>query len=216
MKLVLVRRILTLLAVAAPIAVRAQRSDASARWAFSAAIGAGVADVPKSASPTYFDASQLTARVGAQRQFGAGLFGGVSLLATVGATGSDCIFGPCAPHVRQHVLSATTSYVHAGVIRRFIPIVSLAAGVARLPEQWASFPRDRTPAANTLSLTAAFDIPLYVRQRTALLLGWETGVIPNAPGDAIHVNALVLSLRHTRQTVSSRSCSSSRFTVDRL
>jgi hypothetical protein len=102
------------------------------------------------------------------------------------------------------VLNANITYIPARAIRRLIPILSLAAGLARLPEQWAAAPRGRTPAANALSLSAALDVPMYVRPRAALLLGWETGVLPNAPGDPVRMNALVLTLRGTRAAPASR------------
>jgi hypothetical protein len=44
-------------------------------------------------------------------------------------------------------------------------------------------------------LNAAVDLPLFVRPRTALLLGWESSLLPNAPGDRILVNTFVLTLR---------------------
>ena len=177
------------------MALHAQRHDDLSRWAISVGVGAGVASVASSAHPTYFDASQLTARVGVQHAIGGGLVGGLALVATIGVTGSDCTLGPCAPQVKQHVLSANVAYHYRRAVRRFVPIVSLGAGVARLPEQWATGVLPRTPAASTVSTSAALDVPIFVRPRAALLIGWESGVLPNAPGGRIRTNALVLSAR---------------------
>jgi hypothetical protein len=47
-------------------------------WAFTAGLGAGIANVPTLASPVYFDASQVTAHLSIQRALGGGLFGGVA------------------------------------------------------------------------------------------------------------------------------------------
>jgi hypothetical protein len=78
-----------------PCLLRAQSADPAPPWTFSAALGAGVADVPTSTAPRYFDSSQLTARLGVQRALGADLHGGVSLLGTFATEGGDCTFGPC-------------------------------------------------------------------------------------------------------------------------
>ena len=174
--------------VVSPGLLRAQPADARSPWNFTAAVGAGVADVPRSTAPRYFDSSQLTARVGVQRTLGADLYGGVSLLGTLATEGGDCTLGACAPQFRHHALSATLSYVRGNIVRRWMPIPTLGAGIARL-ENWD------TPASNTMLLNAAVDLPLLVRPRTALLLGWESSLLPNAPGDRILVNTLVLTLR---------------------
>lgn len=187
---------LTLLLLITPMVLHAQQADGLPRWALSVGAGAGVASVPRSAQPTYCDASQLSARVGAQHVIGGGFVGGLALATTIGVTGSDCTLGPCAPQVKQHVISASVAYHYGRALRRFVPIVSLSAGVARLPEQWATGDRRRTPAANTVSASAALDVPIFVQQRTALLIGWETGVLPDAPGGRIRTNALVLTVRH--------------------
>ena len=181
---------------AAPM-LRGQSHDATSAWTLAAAIGGVVANVPASVAPTYFDATELTARFAAQRSLGAGVFGGVSALATLGTRGSDCTLGPCAPQFRHHALSATLTYVGGPSFRRWRPVPTLASGVARLPEQWAATPGTRTPAANAFYLHAALDVPLLVDSRTALLLGCESGVLPNAPGGRIVTNGLVLTLRHT-------------------
>ncbi len=178
-----------------PCMLNAQSNAQPNGWVLSAGAGVGVANVPTSTTPVYFDATQLTARLAVQHAIGAGFFGGVSLLATVATEGSDCVFGPCAPHFRHHAASASLSYVRGSTPRRWIPIGSLAAGVARLPEHWASTPGTRTPSASTFLLSGALDLPLIVRRRTALLVGWEGSVLPNAPGDRVTVNAITITMR---------------------
>ncbi len=187
-----------------PCVLAAQSREKTTGWAIAASIGAGVADVPTSPTPVYFDASQVTARLAVQRSLGAGFAGGISLLGTIGTTGSDCALGPCAPQFRQSAASATITYIHRASIERWIPIVSLAAGYARLPEQWAAAPETRTPAAGTLLLSGALDVPLVIRSRSAVLVGWESSVLPNAPGDRIAVNTIVFTVRHALRPRSAR------------
>jgi hypothetical protein len=181
----------------APPTMHAQSQDAASAWTVATALGGGVANAPTSMSPTYFDAAQFTARLAVQRALGAGLLGGMSALATLGPRGSDCTLGACAPQFRHHAVTATLTYAWRGAGHRWTPMATLGTGVARLPEQWAATPGTRTPAANTLLLHAALDVPLIVRSRTAVLLGWEHGIMPNAPGGQIATNTLVLTLRHT-------------------
>lgn len=195
-----IRALITAAVCTVPSLLKAQvqAQAPTSGWVIAAGLGVGVANAPASSTPVYFDATQLTARVAAQRTLGAGFSGGVSLLSTLGTEGSDCALGPCAPQFRHHAASATLTYVHRQTVKRWLPIVSVATGVARLPEQWAAAPGTRTPAASTWLVGSAVDLPLVVRPRTALLLGWEGAVMPNAPGDRVVVNTLVLTLRHAR------------------
>lgn len=78
--------------------------------------------------------------------------------------------------------------LRGSTVRRWMPIPTLGAGIARL-QNWDA------PASNTMLLNAAVDLPLWVRPRAALLLGWESSLLPNAPGDRILVNTLVLTMR---------------------
>lgn len=188
--------LVTATACVLPGFLNAQPPSPTRGWVASGSLGAGVANVPDSRTPVYFDATQLTARAAIQHTLGAGFLGGVSLLATVRTAGSDCTLGPCAPQFRHHAASATLTYVHGRTVQRWIPIASVATGVARLPEQWAATPGTRTPAASTWLVGGAVDLPLVVRPRTALLVGWEGSVLPNAPGDRIVVNTIVLTVRH--------------------
>lgn len=193
------RRLFALIAATvcvAPRLLNAQPHAPTNGWVVAASLGADVAIVPDSPTPVYFDATQLTGRLAVQHALRAGFSGGVSLLATLGAEGSDCTLGPCAPQFRHHAASATLTYVPGGIVRQWIPIASVAAGVARLPEQWAAAPGTRTPAASAWLLGGAFDLPLVVRPRTALLVGWEGSVLPNTPGDRIVVNTIVITARH--------------------
>lgn len=193
-------QLLSLLTVAlcvTPLALTAQANEQANGWVIGASVGAGASSVPTSPTPVYFDATQLTARVLVQHAIGGGLYGGLALMGTLSSTGSDCTLGPCAPPFRQHAGYVTLNYVPGRAIHQWTPIVSALVGVARLPEQWSATPGTRTPAVNTLTLGGAIDVPLLVRPRTALLVGWEGSVLPNAPGDRIAVNTLVITVRHT-------------------
>ena len=189
-----------------PHMLNAQSPEPTNGWVIAASLGAGVANVPNSPTPVYFDATQLTARLAVQRTLGAGFSGGVSLLATLDTQGSDCALGPCAPQFSHNAGSATLTYVPGRTVQRWIPIASLSAGVARLPEQWAATPGTRTPAASTWLVGGALDLPLMVRPRTTLLVGWEGSVLPNAPGDHVVVNTIVVTVRHALLRRSARLC----------
>lgn len=190
------RALISTLVLMMPGLTVAQHPSAPPRWVGSGSIGLGGAEVARYGDSTYSDAGQITARVGLGRSLAYGLSAGVMLVTTIGVTGGDCIpITPCAPWVDQQILGATLSYVHGGAIRRFMPTGSAAVGVARLPGQWAPAPRLQADPSRTLSLSAALEIPIFVKDRTAFLLGWEMGVFPNATREGIRTYALLLSLR---------------------
>ncbi len=177
-----------------PIVLGAQSPNTANPWAIAGGLGVGAALVPESSAPVYFDATQITARIEVQRSLGRGLFGGAAMMATLGTEGGDCVgIGPCAPQFRHHWAKATLSYVHRNALRQWIPVASLGAGFARLPET-AGTPA-RSPAVNTMLLSGSVDMPLLVGARSALLAGWESSVLPNAPGGRVFVHTLVLTAR---------------------
>lgn len=181
-----------------PHTLRAQENDSAGGWVIAAGLGLGLANVPESRTPVFFDALQQSARVAVQRNVGAGVSAGVSLTTTVGTEGGDCVgIGPCAPRFSHRTVSGTLTYVRGQRLRQWKPMATVAAGLARLPETRASAPNTRTPAKNTWQLGAAIDVPVLIGPGTALLLGWETQVIPDAPGGAVTVNTLVMTLRHS-------------------
>jgi hypothetical protein len=178
--------------------VQAQSGARSSGWSYGIGVSAGLANVPSSADPVYFSASSLATRLVVRRDVGNGLSGGLAFTGTLGVTGSDCVMGPCAPQFKHHALAATLSYARGNSLQQWIPMATVGAGVARMPEQWAISPnRQTTSAQNSLLLNAALDVPVYVRSRTALLVGWESGLIPNTSGGRVTLNALVLSMRFT-------------------
>lgn len=58
-------------------------------------------------------------------------------------------------------------------------------------------PNARTPAKSTWQIGGAIDFPVLVGPGTALLLGQEGHIIPDAPGGGVGVNTLVMTLRHS-------------------
>lgn len=154
--------------------------------------------MPESRTPVYFDALQQTARVAVQRNVGAGVSAGVSLTTTVGTEGGDCLgIGPCAPRFSHRTVSGTVTYVRGARLRQWKPMATVSAGLAQIPETWASGIDARTRATSTWQIGAAIDFPVLIGPGTALLLGWEGHVIPEAPGGGVGVNTLVMTLRHS-------------------
>ena len=181
-----------------PHTLRAQETDRSRGWVIAGRLGLGLANVPESRTPTYFDALQQTARVALQRNVGAGVSAGVSLTTTVGTEGGDCVgIGPCAPRFSHRTFSGTLTYVRGQRLRSWKPMATVVAGLAQIPETWASGLNARTPAKSTWQIGAAIDFPVLVGPGTALLLGWEGHIIPDAPGGGVGVNTLVMTLRHS-------------------
>lgn len=177
-------------------ALQAQPRERSSGWTFGVGVSAGVANVPSSSDPAYFDASNLATRLVVQRDVGNGFSGGLAFTGTLGVSGGDCVMGPCAPHFKHHALNATLSYALGRSLQQWIPMATVGAGVARMPEQWGALRnRQTTAGGNAVLLNAALDVPVYVGSRSAVLLGWESGVIPNALGGRVALNALVLSMR---------------------
>lgn len=181
-----------------PHTLRAQENDSARGWVIAGGLGLGLANVPESRTPVYFDALQQTARVALQRNVGAGMSAGVSLTTTVGTEGGDCAgIGPCAPRFSHRTVSGTLTYVRGQRLRSWKPMATVAAGLAQIPETWASGLNARTPAKSTWQIGAAIDFPVLVGPGTALLLGWEGHIIPDAPGGGVGVNTLVMTLRHS-------------------
>lgn len=181
-----------------PHTLRAQQKDSASGWVIAGGLGLGLANVPESRTPLFFDALQQTARVAVQRNLGTGVSVGVLVSTTVGTEGSDCLgIGPCAPRFSHRTVSGTLTYVRGTHLRQWKPMATVSAGLAQIPETWASGIDARTPARSTWQIGAAIDFPVLVGPGTALLLGWEGHIIPDAPGGGIGVNTLVMTLRHS-------------------
>lgn len=108
----------------------------------------------------------------------------------------DCIgIDPiCAPAFSYKALSAAVSFLPGRTAGAGGPLLSVGAGLHRLPESVGNWGHSPIPASTVFGLQASAELPLS-RKPLGLGVGVQGAVLPNATGRAIYIIHLFVGWR---------------------
>ena len=178
------RLLLPAFLLAAPLSAQSGRMSG---FSLAAHFGIGGSSFSYSPAPPYEHSPQTLIRLEATRVIGRFLALTIQGTQAKDFGAGDCIgLDPvCAPPLTYRALSAAVGFLPQRTTTAGGPILSLGAGLFRLPESSGNWGNGPVPAATVVGLQGSAEIAL-AKSRSAPAVGIQGVLLPHATGRAVY------------------------------